>query len=252
MRGCLTVAASSDEDPARERQLAAALTARRIDGLVVVPASDDSSYLRPERQPAVPLAFVDRPPRFLDADTVLSDNAGGAGTATRHLIERGHRRIGFLGDHARVYTCAERLRGYQAALSAGPATVGAGTDPDLVRLDLDQDTVFAAVPNLLDRPDLPTALLASQNLLTIGAIRAARARPAPRRRPGRLRRRTAGRHARTECHRRRAAPGRPRPGGHRTAVQPHRRVGRTEPSDHRGDRLRGARLVPATRAGAVS
>src|SRR4051812_33324437 len=49
-RGCLTVAASSDEDPARERELAGALTARRIDGLIVVPAGTDSSYLRADRQ----------------------------------------------------------------------------------------------------------------------------------------------------------------------------------------------------------
>lgn len=166
-RGSLTVAASSDEDPDRERDLAAALSARRIDGLIVVPASDDSSYLRPERPPGVPLAFVDRPPRFLDADTVLSDNAGGAATATRHLVEHGHTRIGFLGDNERVYTCVERLRGYRSALT--------DADPALVRLDLHQDTVDAAVRSLLALPSPPTALLASQNLLTIATIRALRA-----------------------------------------------------------------------------
>src|SRR5438874_2180512 len=61
-RGSLTVAASSDEDPARERELAPALVARRIDGLIVVPAGDDSGHLRTGRGP---LALVDRPPRYL-------------------------------------------------------------------------------------------------------------------------------------------------------------------------------------------
>ncbi|OLB66698.1 MAG: hypothetical protein AUI10_01990 [Actinobacteria bacterium 13_2_20CM_2_72_6] len=161
-RGSLTVAASSDEDPARERELAAALVARRIDGLIVVPAGDDSAHLRTGR---VPLSFVDRPPRYLDGDTVLSDNAGGAVLATRHLIERGHTRIGFLGVQERIYTCAERLRGYRSALGALPA---------FVRLGLDQGVVASAVADLLALPESPTALIASQNLLTIGTIHALR------------------------------------------------------------------------------
>ncbi len=166
-RGSVTVAASSDEDPARERELAAALVARRIDGLIVVPAADDSGHLRTGR---VPLAFVDRPPRFLDADAALSDNAGGAALATGHLVTRGHTRIGFLGDHARIFTCAERLRGYRSALGAA----GLPADPALVRLDLDQGVVASAVADLLALPEPPTALVASQNLLTIGTVRALR------------------------------------------------------------------------------
>ena len=161
-RGSLTIAASSDEDPGRERELAAALVARRIDGLIVVPAGGDSDHLRTGR---VPLSFVDRPPAYLDADTVLSDNAGGAAAATRHLLDRGHTRIGFLGDHERIYTCAERLRGYRSAL---------GDLPEFVRLGLDQGVVASAVADLLALPEPPTALIASQNLLTVGAIRALR------------------------------------------------------------------------------
>jgi LacI family transcriptional regulator len=176
-RGSLTVAASSDEDPARERELAAALMARRIDGLVVVPAAEDSSHLRGGRHGGVPLSFVDRPPRYLDADTVLSDNAGGMAAATRHLIGRGHRRIGFLGDHERIYTCAERLRGYREAL----AGAGLPADPALVRLELDQAAVAGAIDALIAAPEPPTALLASQNLLTIGAVHALRDRGLQRR-----------------------------------------------------------------------
>jgi LacI family transcriptional regulator, galactose operon repressor len=166
-RGSVTVTASSDEDPDRERELAAALIARRIDGLIVVPAADDSGHLRAGR---VPVAFVDRPPRFLDADAVLSDNAGGTARATGHLVGRGHTRIGFLGDRAGIFTCTERLRGYRSAL----ASAGLPDDPALVRLDLDQGVVGTAVAELLALPRPPTALIASQNLLTIGAVRALR------------------------------------------------------------------------------
>src|SRR5919202_867760 len=89
---------------------------RRVDGLIVVPAGADYSYLVPERDAGVALVFVDRPPAFIDADCVVSDNAGGARAATAHLLARGHRRIGFLGDQERIYTALERLRGYHEAL----------------------------------------------------------------------------------------------------------------------------------------
>ena len=70
-----------------------------------------------ERAAGVALVFVDRPPRFLDADTVVTDNAGGARAAVEHLLAAGHRRIGFLGDRPDVYTAAERLRGYRETLA---------------------------------------------------------------------------------------------------------------------------------------
>jgi LacI family transcriptional regulator len=170
-QGSLTIAASSDEDPAREREIAAALIARRIDGLIVVPAAGDSGHLRVGRHADVPLTFVDRPPRYLDADTVLSDNAGGATTATTHLLARGHTRIGFLGAQEQIFTSAERLRGYRAALT----TAGQPVDPALICLDLDESKVATCIESLLTLPDPPTALLTSQNLLTIGAIHALRA-----------------------------------------------------------------------------
>src|SRR5436190_6234253 len=117
-RGVLPLVGSSDEDPARERELAEAFLSRRVDGLIVVPDGRDHSYLRSERDAGVGLVFVDRPPAFIDADCVLSDNAGGAFDATEHLIERGHRRIGFLGDQERIFTAVERHRGYREALTA--------------------------------------------------------------------------------------------------------------------------------------
>ena len=116
-RGVLPLVGSSDEDAARERELAEAFLSRRVDGLIVVPASSDHSYLRAERDAGVALVFVDRPPSFIDADCVLSDNAGGAFAATAHLIAGGHRRIAFLGDQERIFTATERLRGYREALA---------------------------------------------------------------------------------------------------------------------------------------
>jgi len=168
-RGMLTLVGSSDEEPERERELAEAFGGRGIDGLVLATAVDDSSYLMRERAAGVALVFVDRPPRFLDADTVVTDNAGGARLAVEHLLEAGHRRIGFLGDRPDVHTAAERLRGYRETL----AHHGVKEELDLVRHPQFRGVdAYETTCELLRGNDPPTALFTSQNLITIGAVRA--------------------------------------------------------------------------------
>ncbi len=168
-RGMLTLVGSSDEEPERERELAEAFGGRGIDGLVLATAVDDSSYLMRERAAGVALVFVDRPPRFLDADTVVTDNAGGARLAVEHLLEAGHRRIGFLGDRPDVHTAAERLRGYRETL----ARHGVEEELDLIRHPQFRGVdAYETTCELLRGNDPPTALFTGQNLITIGAVRA--------------------------------------------------------------------------------
>jgi LacI family transcriptional regulator len=115
---------------------------------------------------------VDRPPNFLDADAVVSDHAGGARAAVAHLIAAGHRRIGFLGDRPEVFTAAERLRGYRETL----AHHGLAEDLDLVRHPRFRGVdAYETTCELLDGTDPPTALFASQNLISVGAVRAVHA-----------------------------------------------------------------------------
>ena len=170
-RGVLLFAGSCDEDATRERELIGSFRDRRVDGIIVVPAGHDHTYLYEERRAGTALVFVDRPASHLDADSVLSDNRGGAIQAVRHLLAHGHRRIAFLGDLLSISTAEERLRGYTEALS------GAGIEVDdaLVRTGLRHpDAAAGAVRDLLALPDAPTAIFTGQNLLTIGGVRALR------------------------------------------------------------------------------
>jgi LacI family transcriptional regulator len=128
-----------------------------------------SALRRADRQAGIGLVFVDRPPRFLDADAVVSDNAAGVRCAAEHLMAGGHRRIGYLGDRRRIRTGSERLRGYRDALAAR------GLTPAAERMELvDSDSAYAAALELLTPTDRPTALVTGQNLITIGALRALR------------------------------------------------------------------------------
>ena len=168
-RGVLTFAGSSDERPERERQLAEAFGARGVDGLILAPAATDHSFLLRDRAAGVAIVFVDRPGRFIDADAVLTDNAGGAATAVAHLVAAGHSRIGFLGDRPDLYTAAERLRGFKDEL----ARRGLGVDPSLVRHTLTRAAdAYETTSEMLLGSEPPSALFTSQNLITIDAVRA--------------------------------------------------------------------------------
>ena len=166
-RGVLPLVGSSDEDGARERELAEAFLARRVDGLVVVPSGRDHSYLQPERDAGVAVVFVDRPPAHIDADCALSDNAGGAFAAAAHLLAAGRRRVGFLGGRETSFTARERLRGYRRALEANRLPF----DPALVRMGLhDSRAASEAAGDLLAGEAAPTALVSAQDVITIGTV----------------------------------------------------------------------------------
>jgi LacI family transcriptional regulator, galactose operon repressor len=170
-RGVMVFAGSCDEDPDRERDLIGSLRERRVDGIIVVPASHDHTYLYEERRAGTALVFVDRPAAYLDADSVVSDNFGGGVMAVEHLLARGHRRIGFLGDLLSITTAAERLQGYRTALGQAAVKI----DERFVRTDLrDPDAAADAIEAMLALAQPPTAFFTSQNLLTIGGLRALR------------------------------------------------------------------------------
>jgi len=170
-RGVVVFAGSLDEDEERERELTEAFIARRVDGLIIVPTGGDQSYLLPERKAGTALLFIDRPPAKFQGDVVVSTNKEGARQATAHLITYGHKRIAYIGDYATITTGAERLSGYRQAL----AEAGIRVEDELILQGFhNSEDAEIAVKELFARKNPPTAIFASQNLVTMGAIRALR------------------------------------------------------------------------------
>jgi DNA-binding LacI/PurR family transcriptional regulator len=172
-RGIAVFASSLDDDPEREEASVSAFLRRRVDGLILTTISRSQSYLAAEMGRGTPIVFVDREPAGVTADTVVSDNAAGAALATRHLLEHGHRHIAYLGDRADIQTARERRRGFLEEL--GRAGVATSAIPVVENLH-DEATSFDALLGLLTSDDPPTAVFSAQNLVTVGAVRALRAR----------------------------------------------------------------------------
>src|SRR2546429_8730725 len=60
-RGVLVFAGSCDEDPLRERELIGSFRDRRVDGIIVVPASEDPTYPHGEQRAGTTAVFVSPP-----------------------------------------------------------------------------------------------------------------------------------------------------------------------------------------------
>ncbi|WNB87325.1 LacI family DNA-binding transcriptional regulator [Cellulomonas sp. ATA003] len=177
-RGWLLYTASSSDDTDREQRMVSSLAARRVDGLIIVPSPFDHSYLNSELDAGLPIVAADRPAAGVQVDCVLSNGREGARVGVAHLLERGHRRVAFVGDPIHVYNARERLAGYRDALS----DAGVPYDPSLIFLgeptvDRAQEALRAARAN----PSPATALFTGNSLNTLATLRAPdyRAHPVP-------------------------------------------------------------------------
>ncbi|MGH3383335.1 MAG: LacI family DNA-binding transcriptional regulator [Nocardioidaceae bacterium] len=170
LRRHLLITASAEGSAEREESLAGALLARRVDGLIVVPAAPEHGWLRTELSAGMPVVFVDRPATGVEADTVLADNEGGIRSAVEHLAAHGHRRIGFLGDDPAFWTAQRRRDGFVSAVEAlGLPCV------DLVAMGPhDVDELRRRVQRWTSDGSPVTALVTGNNRVTIALLRALR------------------------------------------------------------------------------
>ena len=167
--GFRVVLANTGEDAEREARLVDELVARRVDGIIVVPAGADHAHLSPQRLGHIPVVLCARPPSNIAADCVLVDDFGGSREATIALAATGVQRIGFLGMPPSAWTGSERFRGFCVALDEA----GLALDERYVRRN--QRTVAAAEAAALEILGLvepPQAIFGANNRNTIGAIRA--------------------------------------------------------------------------------
>lgn len=167
--GAQILLGNTAEDPVRERELVSEFLGRQVDGLIVVPTGVESDHLRPSHLGRVPLVLASREIPGLDVDVALLADEEGAYEATRTLLARGHRRIGFLGFHTSIFTTQRRFDGFSRALRE------AGVDelPDLIKGGhRSTDDARAAMTELLRLAEPPTAVFSTNNRTTIGALQA--------------------------------------------------------------------------------
>ena len=160
---------------ARHRLLHTASLHKRLDALMLVAVPLQAPDLAALTSAAVPGVTVSSGTPVPGWPSVRIDDMAAARTATRHLLDLGHRRIAHISgdssDELAHTTHIDRRRGYREALLA------AGIRPD-PRLDVEApftvDGGCWAATELLRRGEAPTAIFAASDEMAMGAIRALR------------------------------------------------------------------------------
>ncbi len=162
------ITASHGNDPVRQHNTASALMERRVDGLIIMTAPGDASYLRADIRHGLMIVAMDRPLEGLDVDTITVDNEAGALAVVRRLLAAGHRRVATLAGDVRLWTLARRLDGYLTAL----VEAGVAVDESLISNAQSGIDAQAALQAMLGLQDPPTAVFAAHPTVGRGAMRA--------------------------------------------------------------------------------
>ena len=155
-----------------ERDNLSYLISHGIDGLVYAPEDlSAEEYYELTANCSIPMVQMDRAIQGVDSDTVLVNNADSVYEAVSRFVRQGHRRIAIVTGLKSVYSAKERLVGYLRALSDN----GIFYDDALVISGRYQfATGYRAFEKLMELPEPPTAIVATNYDFTIGLVTAIR------------------------------------------------------------------------------
>ncbi|MDW7695110.1 LacI family DNA-binding transcriptional regulator [Flammeovirgaceae bacterium SG7u.111] len=159
---------NSKEDPVEELKYIKLLSARQVDGIILMPVSEESIEVLVRKKKSYVL--VDRVFEGVKGNYIIGDHYKGAFDAVSHLTALGHKKVGIIKGGNHLFPYAERYRGYVAALEV----CGIPLTADLVKEALpEQTTAYECMNELLSLPkgSRPTAIFACNNLMCQGAIK---------------------------------------------------------------------------------
>ena len=153
------------------KQLTQICRAREVDGLLLLGRPQMAETTLPLlKQENIPFVVVGRRAEDEDISFVKPDDPCGAKAVTRHLIELGHRRIGFTTRPSMGITSRDRFAGYQQALLEANIPL----DEDLIiETSFEPESGYWAMNQLLDLVEPPTAVFAIHDLVAVDCLQAA-------------------------------------------------------------------------------
>jgi LacI family transcriptional regulator len=155
----------------REVKNLANLTWRSVDGLLVSLSTEtkDTSHFEKLHNQGLPIVFFDRVTDAFPTHQVITDNIGGAYKATKHLIERGYKRIATITSSPYLSITTERLEGYKKALTEHNMPLNDDYIQYVPHGGMDIEEIESALNKLLQLKEPPDALLTASDRITIGS-----------------------------------------------------------------------------------
>lgn len=141
-----------------------------VDGAIIMtPIITDSDIIEISNED-FPIVLLDRKLDGLDLCSVLIDNEKGAFEAVKHLVDLGHKKIGFISGVKESYDNICRFQGYVKAIENFELELN---ENFVLNGDFTEQSGYEAIKNFMENSDdVPTAFFAANDEMAIGAIRA--------------------------------------------------------------------------------
>ncbi len=168
-RGYHLIISNSNNEAASEREAAALLLEKAVDGLIIIPCREDGSHLSKVLRPEIPTITVDRRYCDLPVDSILADNEGGAYELLRAFLaaEKPVSPPAFIGGPSHITTAEERLAGFTRALKE------AGYRTERIRIVRDEFDKprggYRAMQRLMETAEKPLYIFIANYFMHVGA-----------------------------------------------------------------------------------
>ncbi len=165
--GYITIIGDSNENQETEKTELLQLMSRNIEGLIIVPCGGEGEHIRRFYDQGLPVICIDRYFEDLDVPYVSTDNYDGAYSATKHLIENGHRVIACIQGVQQSTPNRLRVKGFSDAMEeAGIHEYSISGD------DFSVQNGYLETKLLLQENNRPTAIFSLSNTIAMGCMKA--------------------------------------------------------------------------------
>lgn len=160
---------NSNQDGRREAEYLDLLLQQRVEGVLITPVDVDGQHLRALPAQGLPVVLLDRGAPDSTQCSVTVDDVLGGDLAVTHLLDAGHRRIGFVGGPMSIGQVRDRHQGALAAVdrAGNPATL---VLTETERLTVAEGRHAAARIVGLPADRRPTAAFCANDLLALGVL----------------------------------------------------------------------------------
>ena len=164
-----TTLSNSNDSKVIESKIVKHIIQRGVDGVIVTTADEEGHQLKPLFDANIPVVAVDRILKNYLVDTVIIGNREGAYEAVQHLITEGHQKIAIIRGPQDTTPGIERYKGYKQALKEN----GLKESSEWVKDgDFREQSGYDLTKQLYTLKDKPTAIFSSNNLMSLGVIKA--------------------------------------------------------------------------------
>ncbi|HEY2467680.1 MAG TPA: LacI family DNA-binding transcriptional regulator [Terracidiphilus sp.] len=158
---------STNYDTVRTEALIRRMLQRSVDGVAIMTFGIEEELIQKLVERAFPLVFVDAGPNLPNIRVLKVDYGEGIHEAVQHLAALGHRQIAFISGPLQMRSAVARRDAFLSAMAELGLTV---PKEHLVEGTHTMEGGIKATEQLLKLPDLPTAVLCSNDMTAIGVL----------------------------------------------------------------------------------